>query len=381
MHFSHHLVLPQFGTLNSRLQIQPEPSMKIGIVGLPNSGKTTIYNALTRSNTETAAFSSGQIEVHTAVVGVPDTRVERLVAMFNPRKTTYAQVIYNDIAGLSKGAGRSGISGPLTNAIAANDALMLVSRAFENDGVPTEDEIDPARDFVAMETEFLLNDMTTIEARLARLNSQKTRGTPQERQRMAAEEALLQRLFALLEEEQPLRNVTISEDERKMLGGFGLLSLKPLLRVINAGDDDDETKYADLLDENTLVLRGRLEAEIAQMEETEASEFLADFGIEEPGLNRAIRRCYALLGLQSFFTVGEDEVRAWTVEEGASAPEAAGVIHSDLQKGFIRAEVINYDELIALGSMAEARKVGKLRLEGKEYIVANGDILNIRFNV
>ncbi|MBI1295854.1 redox-regulated ATPase YchF [bacterium] len=355
--------------------------MKIGIVGLPNSGKTTIYNALTRSNTETAAFSSGQVEVHTAVVSVPDTRVERLVAMFNPRKTTYAQVIYNDIAGLSKGAGRSGISGPLTNAIAANDALMLVSRAFENDAVPTEDDIDAARDFVVMETEFLLNDMTTIEARLARLNGQKTRGTPQERQRMVAEEALLQRLFVFLEEEQPLRNVTISEDERKMLGGFGLLSLKPLLRVINAGDDDDEAKYADLLDENTLVLRGRLEAEIAQMDAAEATEFLADFGIEEPGLNRAIRRCYALLGLQSFFTVGEDEVRAWTVEEGACAPEAAGVIHSDLQKGFIRAEVINYDDLIALGGMAEARKVGKLRLEGKEYVVANGDILNIRFNV
>jgi ribosome-binding ATPase YchF (GTP1/OBG family) len=232
-----------------------------------------------------------------------------------------------------------------------------------------------------METDFLLNDMTTIEARLERLGGQKTRGTPQERQRMAIEEALLQRLLAVLESEQPLRTVVLTEEERKILGGFGLLTLKPLLRVINAGDDDDETDYAGLLDENTLFLRGRLEAEIAQMDEEEAAEFLADFGIEEPGLYRAIRRCYDLLGLQSFFTVGEDEVRAWTVNGGASAPEAAGVIHSDLQKGFIRAEVINYDELRSVGTMAEARKMGKLRLEGKDYIVANGDILNIRFNV
>lgn len=355
--------------------------MKIGIVGLPNSGKTTIYNALTRSNTETAAFSSGQIEIHTAVVAVPDSRVDRLKAMFNPRKTTYAQVIYNDIAGLSKGAGRGGISGPLTNAIAANDALMLVARAFENDAVVVEDEIDPCRDFEIMETEFLLNDMTTIESRLERLAGQKNRGTPQDRQRMATEEELLRRLLAMLEAEQPLRTVTLSEEEQKMLGGFGLLSLKPLLRVINAGDDDNEVRYAALLNENTLFLRGRLEAEIAQMDEAEAVEFLADFGIEEPGLYRAIRRCYDLLGLQSFFTVGEDEVRAWTIEEGATAPEAAGAIHSDLRKGFIRAEVISYSDLMAVGSMAEARKLGKLRLEGKEYIVDDGDILNIRFNV
>jgi ribosome-binding ATPase len=198
---------------------------------------------------------------------------------------------------------------------------------------------------------------------------------------MVTEETLLQRLLAALEEEQPLRTVHITDEERKLLGGFGLLSLKPLLRVINAGDEATESDYTDLLDENTLFLRGRLEAEIAQMDAEEATEFLADFGIEEPGLNLAVRRCYDLLGLQSFFTVGEDEVRAWTVKTGATAPEAAGVIHSDLQKGFIRAEVINYSELMDAGSMAEARKIGKLRLEGKEYSVKNADILNIRFNV
>ena len=356
--------------------------MRIGIVGLPNSGKTTIFNALTRSNTETNAFSSGQVEVHTAVVNVPDIRVDRLVGMFIPKKITYAQVVYNDIAGLSKSARSGVISGGLINAMAANDALMLVSRSFENEKVlNTNGNFEPAQDFVSMEAEFLLHDMATIETRLGRLATQKSRGTPQERSRMVTEEALLQRLLAALEEEQPLRTVHITDEERKLLGGFGLLSLKPLLRVINAGDEATENDYADLLDENTLFLRGRLEAEIAQMDAEESTEFLADFGIEEPGLNLAIRRCYDLLGLQSFFTGGEDEVRAWTVKTGATAPEAAGVIHSDLQKGFIRAEVINYSELMDAGSMAEARKIGKLRLEGKEYCVKNADILNIRFNV
>lgn len=355
--------------------------MQIGIVGFPNSGKTTIFNALTRSNTETAAFSSGQLEVHTAIVNVPDPRVDTLSAMFKPKRTTYATVTYNDIAGWGKDAAKTGISGPLLNAIAANDALMLVVRAFEDESVPhPDDSVDAPRDLVNMEAEFMLNDMGTIENRLERLAGQKNRGTPEERQRMATEEALLQRLLSALEEETPLRAVELEEEERRMLGGFGLLSLKPMLRVINAGDDDDESQFADLLDENTFLLRGRLEAEIAQMSPDEAEEFLADFGIEEPGLNRAIRYCYNMLGLRSYFTVGEDEVRAWTIEAGMRAPAAAGVIHSDLQRGFIRAETVAYQDLIDAGSLAEARKQGKLRLEGKEYVVADGDILNIRFN-
>jgi ribosome-binding ATPase len=356
--------------------------MEIGIIGLPNSGKTTIFNALTRSQTATAAFSSGQLEVHTAVVDVPDERVERLTEMFKPKRTIYAQVTYNDIAGLGKGAGKTGISGPLLNAIAANDALMLVVRAFEDESVAHPDNtIDAGRDLSMMEAELILNDMTTIDRRLERLKGMKLRGTPEERKRMAEEEILLQRLMAILEEERPLREVELTEEERRMLGGFGLLSLKPLLRVINAGDDDSDEKYGDLVDGRTLVLRGKLEAELAQMSPEEANEFLTDFGISEPGLNRAIRFSYEMLGLESFFTVGEDEVRAWTIAKGTPAPVAAGVIHSDLQKGFIRAETIPYDDLMALGSMAEARKHGKLRLEGKEYIVQDGDILNIRSGI
>jgi GTP-binding protein YchF len=356
--------------------------MQIGIIGLPNSGKTTIYNALTRSNSETEAFSSGLVEVNTAVVNVPDHRVDDMSALFNPKKTTYAQVIYNDIAGFGKGAAKSGIAGPLLNAIAANDALMLVVRAFEDENVPHPDDlVDPARDLAAMETETILNDMTIIERRLERLAATKHRGTPEDRKKLAYEEGVMQQLMARLEEEKPLRDLELSEDDRKMLAGFGFLSMKPILRVINAGDDTDESQFIDLLDERTLVLRGQVEAEIAQMDPEEASEFLADFGIEEPGLNRAIALCYSMMGLQSFFTVGEDEVRAWTGSVGVTAPQAAGVIHTDLQRGFIRAETFTYTDLMAAGSMAELRKQGKLRLEGKEYIVQDGDIMNIRFNL
>jgi hypothetical protein len=198
---------------------------------------------------------------------------------------------------------------------------------------------------------------------------------------MAVEELLLQRLMAALDEEMPLRDLDLSETERKLLGGFGLLSLKPMLRVINAGDDANEADFAALFDDRTFLLRGRLEAEIAQMAPEDAAEFLADFGIDEPGLSRAIRFCYDMLGVQSFFTVGEDEVRAWTVGIGATAPEAAGAIHSDLRKGFIRAETVSYDELIAAGSLAEVKKQGRFRLEGKEYVVQDGDVVNIRFNL
>lgn len=356
--------------------------MQIGIIGLPNSGKTTIYNALTRSDSETEAFSSGLVEVNTAVVEVPDPRVDDMSALFKPKKTTYAQVIYNDIAGFGKGAAKSGIAGPLLNAIAANDALMLVVRAFEDENVShPDDSVDPARDLEAMETEMILNDMTIIERRLERLAATKHRGTPEDRKKLEYEDGVMHELMAVLEEETPLRDVELSEDDQKMLAGFGFLSMKPILRVINAGDDADEAAYTDLLDERTLVLRGQVEAEIAQMDPEEATEFLADFGIEEPGLNRAIALCYSMMGLQSFFTVGEDEVRAWTGSVGMTAPRAAGVIHTDLQRGFIRAETFTYDDLMVAGSMAELRKQGKLRLEGKEYIVQDGDIMNIRFNI
>lgn len=357
--------------------------MRIGIVGGPNSGKTTIFNALTRSATATAAYSSGQLEVHTAVVDVPDARLKRLAQMFAPRKAVYAQVTYNDIAGLTSNIGREGlIRGQLLNAIAGNDALLLVGRAFQDPNIPhPNSRIDPGTDLEAMETEFLLNDMVTIEGRLERIAAQRSRGQLEERQLMAREEALLGRLYPLLEEGQHLRQATVSADEVKMLGGFGFLSLKPLMRVVNAGDDDEESKFSNLLNDETFFLRGRLEADIALMAPEEAADFLAEFGIAEQGLNRAIRHCYRLLGLCSFFTIGDNEVRAWAVKAGSTAPTAAGVIHTDMEKGFIRAETVHFDSLMEAGSMAAARSSGLLRLEGKDYVVQDGDILNIRFNV
>ena len=357
--------------------------MRIGIVGAPNSGKTTIFNALTRSATDATAYSSGQLEVHTSVVDVPDSRLGFLADMFAPRKAVYAQVTYNDIAGLTSEIGRAGqIRGPLLNAIAANDALLLVGRAFHDPNVPhPNNRVDPAADMAEMDTEFLLNDMVTIEGRLERITAQRSRGPVEERQQLAHEEALLSRLYPLLEEGTPLRKATLSTDEKKLLGGFGFLSLKPLLRVINAGDDDEEETYSQILDDETFFLRGRLEAEIAQMTPEEAADFLVEFGIAEQGLNRAIRRCYQLLGLITFFTIGDNEVRAWAVSAGSKAPEAAGVVHTDMQIGFIRAETIHFDSLKEAASMASARKQGLLRLEGKEYLVQDGDILTIRFNV
>jgi len=362
--------------------------MKIGIIGLPNSGKTTVFNALTRGQVTTEAYSSGRMAVHTAVVHVPDERVDRLTEMYHPKKVTYATVQYNDIAGLAKGMGEAGgLAGELLNEISQNDALLHVARAFSDPNVlHPEGEVDPARDIAIMETELLLSDMTVISNRLERIASRLGKGgDAKERQALADEKALLERLLAALEEEIPLREVTLSPAEEKFLRGFNLLSQKPMFVLLNIDDDAEESvaeQYKDAVKgENVIVaaLRGKLEAELAQMDPEEAAEFLAEFDIPEPGLSRIIRLSYKLLRVQSFFTVGEDEVRAWTIPVGATAVEAAGAIHTDLARGFIRAEVIAYDDLMAAGSMAEARKHGTFRLEGKEYIVQDGDILHVRF--
>lgn len=361
--------------------------MKIGIIGLPNSGKTTVFNALTRGEAETAAFSGGHLQINTAVVDVPDERVDRLSAMYNPRRTIYAQVTYNDIAGMTKGAGERGISGPLLNAISANDALLHVVRAFEDPNVPhLDDTIDPVRDFHTLEDELVLNDLITVEKRLERLADELRKQNLQKSAREALEEekALLERLRDHLEAGHPLRELDLTPEEEKRIRSFSFLSQKPMLVVINLGDEQPEPDLsAYRIGKRAMIttLRGRLEAELAVMEPEEAAEFLEEFGIEEPGLKRVIRMSYDLLNLKTFFTVGEDEVRAWTVPADATAPEAAGAIHSDLQRGFIRAEVVHYNDLIEAGSMAEARKRGLVRLEGKEYVVQDGDILSIRFNV
>jgi len=362
--------------------------MQIAIIGLPNSTKTTIFNALTRGNRETSAFSTGQFEVHTAIVDVPDPRVDRLSAMFRPRKTTYARVTYADIAGLTKGVSEGGLSGPLLNTLSQSDALLHVVRAFEDPDVPhIEGSVNPRRDIEIMDTELLLSDLIIVERRIERLEAQlKKGGDKQTRAANEAELALMRRLHEQLEAGRPLRDLELTPAELKALRNFGLLTLKPLLIVLNVGDQSADCALDDLADyqhrhTSIACLQGRLEMELAQLPPEEVDEFLAEYNIAELGLNRVIRLSYDLLGLHSFFTVGEDEVRAWTIPVGATAVEAAGVIHSDLARGFIRAEVISYDDLIAAGSLAAARQRGLIRLEGKEYVVQNGDVLNIRFNV
>lgn len=356
--------------------------MRLGIIGLPQSGKTTLFNALTRGSVPTGSVS-GKIEIHTAVVDVPDSRVDVLSKMFNPKKTIYAKVTYADIAGLDGSAGKSGISGTLLNQLSQMDGFIHVIRCFENELVPhPSGSVNPVRDLQTMDGEFVLNDLIVVERRLERLQDERRKGGGRDKALIDREVALFERFHAALEEEKPLRDLPVSAEEAKILPGFTLLSRKPVLVVFNCAEGQ-MAPQVDYQHEQTLVesLQGRLEMEIAQLPPEDAEMFMQEYGITEPSLNRVIKLSYDLLGLQSFFTVGPDECRAWTVHRGAFAPEAAGEIHTDLQKGFIRAEVVHYDDLIALGNMNEAKAKGKLRLEGKEYIVKDGDILNIRFNL
>jgi GTP-binding protein YchF len=352
--------------------------MKLGIIGLPQSGKTTIFNALTRANTPTTA-SAGRIEVHTSVVDVPDPRVDELSAIFKPKKTIYAKVTYADIAGLEAGSAKTGISGQLLNQLAQMDGFLLVARGFAEDNVPhPAGSVDPVRDVESMLGELLLNDLIAVERKLERLTEERKKGgadkADNERQTV-----LFQRLHAALSENTPLRKVEISSEENKIISSFGLLSRKPILTLFNLSEG--QSAPAAQLDHPSVAVQGKLEMEIAQLPPEDAAVFMQEYGIQELSLNRMIRLSYDLLNLQSFFTVGEDEVRAWTTRRGATAQEAAGEIHTDLQRGFVRAEVAAYDDLTSLGSMNEAKAKGKLRLEGKEYPVKDGDIVHIRFNV
>lgn len=355
--------------------------MKLGIIGLPQSGKTTLFNALTRAMQPTGV--TGKIEVHTAVVDVPDVRVDKLSEMFKPKKTIYTKVTYVDIAGLDGSGNKGGISGALLNQLTQLDGFIEVVRVFEDENVIHINEtIDPVRDVHSMDSEFLLNDLISVERKLERLNEEVKRPMGRDKEVVERELVLFNRFHETLSKDIPLRDIEISEYEDKLLSGFGFLSRKPLLIVMNTAEGQTAPELTYTHKQSKVVsLQGKLEMDIAQLSAEEAEMFLQEYGIEEPSLSRMIKLSYDLLGLQSFFTVGPDECRAWTVRRGALAPEAAGEIHSDLQKGFIRAEVISYDDLMTLGGMNEAKAKGRLRLEGKEYIVQDGDILNIRFNI
>ena len=361
--------------------------MQIGIFGLPGSGQTTVFNALTHGQAQTGAAGAGQREANLATVAVPDGRVDKLSALFKPRKTVYAQVQYLDVAGSVPGTAMEGttFNRQVFGKLALSDALLAIVRAFPSDDVfhPLGD-VNPARDLRILEDELILWDLSMVEKRRERLKGElsKPNLAKAERDVRVAEDAALERIQAALESDQMVRNVELSAEEEKGLRSFQFLSAKPLLVVVNLGEGQEMPAFQPRGPKaRVLGLRGEIEAEIAQLEGDEAAVFLAEYGIEEPGLNRVIRASYDLLGVQSFFTVGEDEVRAWTIPVGATAVEAAGAIHTDLARGFIRAEVVGYDDLISAGSLATARTKGTLRLEGKDYIVKDGDIVHIRFNV
>jgi GTP-binding protein YchF len=354
--------------------------MRLGIIGLPQSGKTTIFNALTRGH-QPLTTSGGRFDVHTGVVDVPDRRVDQLSALFQPKKTIYAKVTYADIAGLE--GSQSAVSGQLLNVLTQMDGLLHVVRCFEDVNVPhPSGSVNPLRDIATMDAELLLNDMLAVERKLERLAEEHKKGGGRERAVIERETALFERFKDALSRETPLRQVDLTAEDEKTLSGFGFLTRKPMLVLFNLfeGQAVPPVEYSHP-HTNLVALQGKLEMEIAQLEPGDAQDFMAEYGITELGLERVIRLSYDLLGLISFFTVGADEVRAWTLARGASAYDAAGEIHTDLQKGFIRAEVIANDELLSLGGLTEAKSKGRLRLEGKEYVVQDGEIVHIRFNV
>jgi ribosome-binding ATPase len=355
--------------------------MRLGIIGLPQSGKTTIFNALTGGKRPLSS-SRGRFEIHTAVVDVPDARLDKIAEHFQPEKKIHAKVTYADIAGLDVGSA-SGIAGALLNQLTQMDGFLHVVRCFEDTIVPHPmGSINPQRDVEAMHAEMLLNDLMAVERKQERLVDERRKGGGRDKNEIDREMALFESLHKQLSNEIPLRDVDFSPDELKTLSGFGFLTLKPVLIVLNLGEEQSAPAVEHYHRNGAVVeIRGKLEMEIAQLPEDEASLFLEEYGIDEPGLIKVIRLSYDLLGMQTFFTIATDEVRAWAIARGSNAHHAAGEVHSDLQKGFIRAEVITWEELISLGSLAEARSKGKLRLEGKDYIVKDGEVIQVRFHI
>ena len=361
--------------------------MQVAIVGLPGSGKTTVFTALGGHPAE-GGHAAGRAAPNIAVIPVPDERVDALAKVFHPRKSVYADVTYVDLA-IPAGATRDGTVDPdLLGRIRNSDALLHVSRAF--DDPVAERHADPWRDVEDLDLEYVVADLDVVTRRIERLRTSGRHGTPAEREQNAREEELLARLAPVLEEGRPLRELDWTDEDERLARGFRFLSQKPQLVVLTV--DEGRLAEADQLEaeaqaahagseRDVIVLGGRIEAEIAALPESEAQPFLDDLGITEASRGRVIRRTYALLGLFSFLTAGPDECRAWTIPEGATALDAAGTIHSDLARGFIRAEVVDWNDLVACGSTAEARRRGLLRSEGKAYRVRDGDVIEVLFNV
>ncbi len=355
--------------------------LRIGIVGLPQSGKTTLFQILTRAHG--SGVGSGRQEARVGVVRVPDVRLDRLAELFKPQKTVYATIEYMDMPGSVIELARTGVQ---SQALRELDALVHVTRAFEDEAVPLEGGVDPKRDIENVELELILSDLAVVEKRLERLEKDIKK---QKNPALEKELQVLNVCKATLDKQTPLRELELGAEESKAIRGFTFLSLKPMLYVLNLGERDSaranvaeqfaaQAGLKQRLHTAVSAICGNVEAELAELSEADAAEFMASYGLKESAISRLIHAGYQLLGLISFFTVGEDECRAWTIRAGSTALEAAGEIHSDIQRGFIRAEVTKYDDLMATGSFAEARNRALLRLEGKEYVVHDGEIVHFR---
>jgi GTP-binding protein YchF len=367
---------------------------KLVIIGLPGVGKTTVFNALTRAEAKTGTFGASGDEPNLATVKVPDPRLDRLTELFKPERKVPADVQYLDVAGIAKGIAEQGMSGQLLGHLSQADALVHVVRAFSDPTIPhAEGSVEPLRDIETLNLELLFSDLAVVDKRLQRLESQilKLRGA--EREAFEREQVVMTRLKEALEADVPLREVVpeLEADDLRTLRGFGFLTAKPLLILFNLGDDQLGEAADNLLATARErfarpgvaidALAGQIEMEIGRLDDADARVFLDDLGITESSLDRVIRLSFELLGLIPFFTVGPDECRAWTIRRDETAVEAAGEIHSDIQRGFIRAEVVSYDDLIAAGGLAETKKAGTFRREGKTYVVQDGDVINFLFNI
>ena len=360
---------------------------KCGIVGLPNVGKSTLFNALTKAGIEAANFPFCTIEPNTGVVAVPDERLDALAAIVNPQRVVPTSMEFVDIAGLVKGASKGeGLGNQFLANIRETDAIGHVVRCFENDNiVHVAGKVDPAEDIEIINTELALADLDSVEKAIHR-QAKKAKGGDKQ---AAAEVTVLQKLLPALEQGEMARSVALTDDEKAVIRWYNLLTMKPTMYIANVNDDGFENNpYLDTVRaiaarENAIVVPvcAEIESEIAELDEAEKAEFMTDLGLTEPGLNRVIRGGYQLLNLQTYFTAGVKEVRAWTIPVGSTAPQAAGKIHSDFEKGFIRAVVVGFDDYVTYKGENGAKEAGKRREEGKDYIVKDGDVILFRFNV
>ena len=366
-------------------------NLEVGIVGLPNVGKSTLFNAITKAGAEAANYPFCTIEPNVGVVAVPDERLTVLTNMYKSKKTTPASVRFVDIAGLVKGASKGeGLGNKFLEHIRQVDAVAHVVRCFDSSDIThVEGSIDSLRDIAIIETELCLADLEVVERRLLKAQKLLKSGSKEAK----AENEVLEKLKALLDEGRPVREAELSEDELTMLREVNLLTNKPTLYIANVSEDEvadadsnnpyvrEVREYAKRSGAEVVTISAKVESEIAELDAEEAKAFLAEMGLKESGLDRLIHAAFELLGLMTFLTAGEDECRAWTIVRGTTAPKAAGKIHTDFERGFIRAEIVGYDDLVANGSVAASREKGVVRLEGKDYIMQDGDVVNFRFNV